>query len=157
MPKTKYEKLISQLREKNDELNILERNKILDKFGLFEEVEVESLEAGATSVWVDGKLKYLKKVYENINDEELNEITLLNSLNESKSVLEYTMIKFNWINIVGYFYIVVGVLAGLILIDGFAEIGIAVAISSFIFGIFFLSVGHIIRQINIIINHLNKK
>jgi len=54
-------------------------------------------------------------------------------------------------------YIIVGVMIGIVLLaTELPEIGFMVIFASIVIGIAFLTAGHIIRQLNIIINNLKK-
>lgn len=158
MSTQKYEDVKKELISKIEYNKEMHKRKILEAHGLYELKSVKEVNKENNTKVTDGWDSDYIKVYHEISDEDLNQLEKLSI--ESKQIFfqETSPTKFPPMNIIGYFYIAIGIMISLMLFSRALYLeGFYVAIGGLIVGSFFLSIGHVIRQLNIIINHLNKR
>ena len=158
MSTQKFEEVKKELISKIEYNKVMHKRKILEEYGLYELKSVTEVNKANNTKVADGWDSDYIKVYHEISDEDLNQLEKLSI--ESKQIFfqETSPVKFPAMNIIGYFYIAFGILISIMLFtrELYLE-AIYVVIGTLILGSFFLSIGHIVRQLNIIINHLNKR
>jgi hypothetical protein len=164
MSNPKYEALLKEREQKILDLKETKRKQLLEKHHLYEEVEGPKSEDYPFYRWENNQVIYYKKVYENVSDEELSYLDILcdqeQELSEkiSDDYLEETRsVSFIATIVVGYFSIIFGIIRGIFyLLTEREGLGFTSIVAGIIAGIAFLTAAHIIRQLNIIINNLNK-
>ena len=155
-----YHKLLEEIRvldAKIQQRNLDERKKMLDKYKLYDKVQCNSSESKLTMYSKElNKMIYYKKVYHEISEDDFN--LLLKKDNElyNNGSLTNRPISFSAPNVLATFYLFIGFLAGIIImVELNIVFGISLMLSSVIFSIFFYSLGHIIKQLNLIIKNGN--
>lgn len=158
-----YEALVKEKKHKIAHLNEAIRNQLLEKHHLYEEIQGPKSEEYPHSRWENNKVIYYKKTYENVTDEELKNLEALVDKEETLSLKadddtidETRAVGFVATTVIGFICIFFGTLVGFILALVYGWLGIVWVVLSVIAGIAFLTAAHIIRQLNIIINNLNK-
>jgi hypothetical protein len=157
MGKEIYDSLIQKAELEIMKKKLIKRRELLEKYQLYTKVYGPQSSEYNNSAYENNKLVYYKKVYEEVSNEELEKLETLLQLSLGLSSVETFSVRFGATNFIGYMYIIVGVLIGIVLLaTELPEIGFMVIFASIVIGIAFLTAGHIIRQLNIIINNLKK-
>ena len=156
MNSAKYEKLVNDKQNAISDLKAANRKMRLEKYKLFDEIQGPQSSEFPFNKYQFGKLIYYKKVYDDVSDIELDYLDSLILSPDGSELIETNAISFNAINFIGYLWITIGILAGLSLFNISYLLGFGIITGGIIVGVAFLAMGHIIRQLNIIINNLKK-
>ena len=154
----KYDLLLQEKIKKVNALNKQKKEIILDSFGLYTKVtsDVKNDDFPFSETFNE-QIIYYKKVYEDISDEELEELIKIDqeikgdSFDQSELTYHRNNIKFS--NGLGILTIILGFIVFVILMSNEVPVyyGIISLISSFIMASILFSLSHIAAQLNHII------
>ena len=163
MSRLKYESLLKEKELKILQLKETKRIQLLEKYHLYEEVQGPKSDEFPHYKWDKDQAVYYKKVYEDVSDEELKELEVLfdkeETLNEKVQgdfIDETKPVEFTATTVFGFIFIILGLFTGVIFLREYGVLGFANVVEGLSIGIAFLTAAHIIRQLNIVINNLNK-
>ena len=158
MNREKYDILIAQKLKKRETLNNKKKEDILDSFGLYTKVTSDvKTDDFPFSETFNEKITYYKKVYEDVTDEELEELIKIdqdiNGDSFDQSNLSYSKNNIKFSNGLGILTIIFGFISFVILMSNEVPIYYCIIslISSFIMASILFSLSHIAAQLNHII------
>ncbi|PKK99744.1 MAG: hypothetical protein CVV57_01450 [Tenericutes bacterium HGW-Tenericutes-2] len=158
MGKEIYESLIQKVDSELLKEKMLRRKELLEKHKLYTEVYGPQSEEFNQVILENNKPRYYKKVYEDVTDQELERLESLVQISLGESTVETNSVRFRGAEVLGiiygFFSLVIGVFS---LASGAIGIGLLVIFFGVSIGVGLLTISHMIRQLNIIINNLNNR
>jgi len=158
MGKEIYESLIQKVESELLKEKMLRRKELLEKHKLYTEVYGPQSEEFNQVIWENNKPRYYKKVYEDVTDQELERLESLVQVSLGESTIETNSVGFRGAEVLGiiygFFSLVIGAFS---LASGAIGMGLLVIFFGVSIGVGLLTISHMIRQLNIIINNLNNR